>query len=122
MCLRDLTPPHRAAVLFKLGCRARGAPVHYENTGCSFLSILRSAVRYGFLIQNPMVGLKLPRGKGARRQSRVISPEQFSNPWWSRCQSLTLRWLFVERVDSPPDLGTDRPEVALHPRQQQSNG
>jgi integrase len=42
-------------------------------------SILRSAVRYGFLIQNPMVGLKLPVDKRPRRQKPVISPEQFSN-------------------------------------------
>ena len=42
-------------------------------------SILRSAVRYGFLVQNPMVGLKLPVDKRPRRQKPVISPEQFSN-------------------------------------------
>ena len=42
-------------------------------------SILCSAVRYGFLIQNPMVGLKLPVDKRPRRQKPVISPEQFSN-------------------------------------------
>jgi integrase len=42
-------------------------------------SILRSAVQYGFLIQNPMVGLKLPVDKRPRRQKPVISPEQFSN-------------------------------------------
>jgi hypothetical protein len=40
-------------------------------------SILRSAVRYGFLIQNPIVGLKLPVDKRPRRQKPVISPEQF---------------------------------------------
>src|SRR5262249_5579687 len=42
-------------------------------------SILRSAVEWGFLIQNPMISLKLPGDKRPRRQKPVISPEQFSN-------------------------------------------
>jgi integrase len=40
-------------------------------------SILRSAVRYGFLVKNPLDDLQLPPDKRGRRSKPVVSPEQF---------------------------------------------
>ncbi|MDP9158735.1 MAG: site-specific integrase [Acidobacteriota bacterium] len=77
-CLRDLTP----LVLQRYFSGLAGERVAYPTIlkiRDTLSSILRSAVRYGFLIQNPMVGLKLPVDKRPRRQKPVISPEQLSN-------------------------------------------
>jgi integrase len=77
-CLRDLTPLALQRYFSGLAGERVGFPsmVKIRDT---LSSILRSAVQYGFLIQNPMVGLKLPVDKRPRRQKPVISPEQFSN-------------------------------------------
>ena len=78
LCLRDLTP----LTLQRYFSGLAGEKVAYPSVlkiRDALSSILRSAVRYGFLIQNPMVGLKLPVDKRPRRQKPVISPEQFSN-------------------------------------------
>jgi integrase len=78
LCLRDLTP----FTLQRYFSGLAGEKVAYPSIlkiRDALSSILRSAVRYGFLIQNPMVGLKLPLDKRPRRQKPVISPEQFSN-------------------------------------------
>lgn len=70
--------PPSTAVLFRARGRESRTPSILKIRD-ALSSILRSAVRYGFLIQNPMVGLKLPVDKSPRRQKPIISPEQFSN-------------------------------------------
>lgn len=76
LCLRDLTP--LTLQRFFSGLAGQGiAHPSILKTRDTLSSILRSAVRYGFLVQNPMVGLKLPVDKRPRRQKPVISPEQF---------------------------------------------
>src|SRR5204862_5742748 len=42
-------------------------------------SILRSAVRYGFLVQNPLDGLQMPPDKRPRGPKPTITPDQFHN-------------------------------------------
>jgi len=78
LCLRDLTPLTLQRYFSGLAGE-RVAHPSILKVRDALSSILRSAVRYGFLVQNPMVGLKLPVDKRPRRQKPVISPEQFSN-------------------------------------------
>ena len=78
LCLRDLTPLTLQRYFSGLAGERVGHPSILKIRD-TISSILRSAVQYGFLIQNPMVGLKLPVDKRPRRQKPVISPEQFSN-------------------------------------------
>jgi len=78
LCLRDLTPLTLQRYFSGLAGERVGHPLILKIRD-ALSSILRSTVRYGFLIQNPMVGLKLPVDKSPRRQKPVISPEQFSN-------------------------------------------
>jgi integrase len=78
LCLRDLTPLTLQRYFSGLAGERVGHPSILKIRD-TLSSILRSAVRYGFLIQNPMVGLKMPVDKRPRRQKPVISPEQFSN-------------------------------------------
>ena len=40
-------------------------------------SVLRSAVRYGFLVKNPLDGLQMPPDKRSRRSKSFITPAQF---------------------------------------------
>jgi integrase len=77
-CLRDLTPLALQRYFSGLAGQRIAHPSILKIRD-ALSSILRSAVRYGFLIQNPMVGLKLPVDKRPRRQKPVISPEQFAN-------------------------------------------
>jgi hypothetical protein len=77
-CLRDLTPFTLQRYFSGLAGERLAHPSILKIRD-ALSSILRSAVRYGFLIQNPMVGLKLPVDKRPRRQKPIISPEQFSN-------------------------------------------
>ena len=77
-CLRDLTPLTLQRFFSGLVGERVGHPSILKIRD-TLSSILRSAVRFGFLVQNPMVGLKLPVDKSPRRQKPVISPEQFSN-------------------------------------------
>src|SRR6266852_1401892 len=76
--LRDLTPLTLQRYFSELTGERVGYPKVLKIRD-TLSSILRSAARFGFLIQNPMVGLKLPVDKRPRRQKPVISPEQFSN-------------------------------------------
>ena len=41
-------------------------------------SIMRSAVQYGYLVKNPVDGLKLPPNKKGRRSKPFITPQQFA--------------------------------------------
>ena len=77
-CLRDLTP--LALQRFFSGLAVEKVPYPtILKVRDTLSSILRTAVRFGFLVQNPMVGLRLPVDKRPRRQKPVISPEQFAN-------------------------------------------
>jgi integrase len=78
LCLRDLTPLALQRYFSGLAGEGIAFPSILKIRD-ALSSILRSAARYGFLVQNPMVGLKLPVDKRPRRQKPVISPEQFSN-------------------------------------------
>ena len=78
LLLRDLTPLTLQRYFSELTGERVGYPKVLKIRD-TLSSILRSAARFGFLIQNPMVGLKLPVDKRPRRQKPVISPEQFSN-------------------------------------------
>ena len=40
-------------------------------------SILNAAVKYGFLVTNPIEGLRLPAARTGRRQKPYLTPEQF---------------------------------------------
>lgn len=77
-CLRDLTSLAIQRFFSGLAGEKVGHPSILKIRD-TLSSILRSAVRYGFLVQNPMVGLKLPVDKSPRRQKPVVSPEQFAN-------------------------------------------
>jgi integrase len=78
LLLRDLTPLTLQRYFSELTGERVGYPKVLKIRD-TLSSILRSAARFGFLIQNPMVGLKLPVDKRPRRQKPVISPEQFLN-------------------------------------------
>jgi integrase len=78
LSLRDLTP----LTLQRYFSGLTGEGVAYPSVlkiRDALSSILRSAVQFGFLITNPMTGLKLPVDKRPRRQKPVISPEQFAD-------------------------------------------
>jgi integrase len=78
LCLRDLTPLTLQRYFSGLAGEKVGHPSISKIRDC-LSSILRSAARFGFIVQNPMVGLKLPVDKAPRRPKPVISPEQFRN-------------------------------------------
>src|SRR5438309_1390725 len=46
-------------------------------SGDTLSSVLRSAVRYGFLVKNPLDGLQMPPDKRGRRSKSFITPAQF---------------------------------------------
>ena len=77
LCLRDLTP---------LTLQQYFSGLATNRVACSSIlkirdalsSIVRSAIRYGFLSQNPMNGLQMPPDKRARRAKPFVSPEQFN--------------------------------------------
>jgi integrase len=76
-CLRDLSP----LTLQRYFSAMTSQNIPYPSivkVRDALSSILRSAVRYGFLVKNPLDGLQLPPDKRGRRPKPVISPEQFS--------------------------------------------
>ena len=78
MYLRDLTP--LTLQRYFSGMTAEGvAYPTIVKVRDALSSILRSAVRYGFLVKNPLDGLQLPPDKRGRRSKPVVSPEQFDN-------------------------------------------
>jgi integrase len=77
MCLRDLTPLTLQQYFSSLAAGRVAFPSILKIRD-TLSSILRSAVRYGFLIQNPMDGLQMPPDKRGRRAKPHITPEQFN--------------------------------------------
>jgi len=75
-CLRDLSP----LTLQRYFSDTAQSKIAYPSVlkiRDALSSILRSAVRYGFLVTNPLDGLQLPPDKRGRRRKPFISPEQF---------------------------------------------
>jgi|SRR5580692_1385614 integrase len=77
LCLRDLTPLTLQQYFSSLAA-SRVAHPSILKIRDTLSSVLRSAVRYGFLIQNPMDGLQMPPDKRGRQAKPHITPEQFN--------------------------------------------
>ena len=77
-CLRELTP----LTLQQYFSGLAGQKIEHPSIlkiRDALSSILRSAVRFGFLVQNPLDGLQMPPDKRPRRPKPTITPEQFNN-------------------------------------------
>ena len=77
-CLRDLTPLALQRYFSGLAGQGTAYPTTLKIRD-ALSSILRSAVRYGFLVSNPMQDVQMPPDKRARRPKPHISPEQFNH-------------------------------------------
>jgi integrase len=76
MCLRDMTPLAIQQYLSGLS----ESSLAYESRDKIrdvLSSILRSAVQYGYLVTNPVEGLRLRRAKRGKLSKPFIRPEQF---------------------------------------------
>jgi len=76
MCLRDMT----ALRLQKYMSGLSESSLSYESRDKIrdvLSSILRSAVQFGFLVTNPVEGLRLPRAKHGKRSKPFIRPDEF---------------------------------------------
>jgi integrase len=76
LCLRDLTPLTLQRYFSGLATDRVAFPSILKIRD-TLSSVLRSAVRYGFVVQNPMDGLQMPPDKRGRQAKPVISPGQF---------------------------------------------
>jgi integrase len=75
-CLRDLGP----LVIQRYLSGLAGSALSDESRDKIkdvLSSILGSAVQYGFLVKNPVEGLRLPRSRKGRRNKPYITPSQF---------------------------------------------
>ena len=75
ICLRDMTP----LVIQRYLSGLSESSLEYESKDKIrdvLSSILRSAVQYGFLVTNPVEGLRLPRAKRGNLSKPYIRPEQ----------------------------------------------
>jgi len=78
MCLRDMTPLAIQRYLSGLS----ESSLAYESRDKIrdvLSSILRSAVQFGFLVTNPVEGLRLPRAKRGKLSKPFIRPDQFGS-------------------------------------------
>lgn len=78
MCLRDMTP----LVIQRYLSGLLESSLAYESRDKIrdvISSILGSAVQYGFLVANPVEGLRLPRAKRGKLSKPFIRPEQLGN-------------------------------------------
>src|SRR5262249_46595476 len=76
-CLRDLSP----LTLQRYFSGLSGQGIAYPSVlkiRDALSSVLRSSVRYGFLVKDPLDGLQLPPDKRGRRPKPVITPDQFN--------------------------------------------
>ena len=78
LCLRELTPLTLQRYFSGLAGKGIAHPTILKIRD-TLSSILRSAVRFGFIVTNPMDGLVMPKEKRARRTKPTITPEQFDN-------------------------------------------
>src|SRR5690242_9486214 len=77
MCLRDMTP----LVIQRYLSGLSESSLEFESKDKIrdvLSSILRSAVQYGYLVTNPVEGLRLPRAKRGKLSKPYIRPEQLS--------------------------------------------
>ncbi len=75
-CLRDLTPLTLQRHFSGLHGKVQHPLIVKLRTALS--SVLRSAVQFGFLVNNPLDGLRLPPDrKGGRRRKPFITPDEF---------------------------------------------
>jgi integrase len=74
-CLRDLSPLTLQRYFSRMG--AHHTTVLKVRDALS--SVLRSAKRFGLLVNNPLDGLQLPPDRDGRRMKPFISPEQFNS-------------------------------------------
>jgi len=77
-CLRELTPLTLQRYFSGLTREGIEHPSILKIRD-ALSSILRSAVRYGFLVQNPLDGLQMPPDKRPRGPKPTITPDQFHN-------------------------------------------
>jgi len=77
-CLRELTPLTLQRYFSGLASEGIEHPSILKIRD-ALSSILRSAVKYGFLVQNPLDGLQMPPDKRPRRPKPTITPDQFNN-------------------------------------------
>ncbi len=75
--MRDLTPLTLQRYFSGLGARGVQHPTVLKIRD-ALSSVLRSAVRYGFLVKNPLDGLQLPPDRSGRRPKPFITPDQFN--------------------------------------------
>ena len=76
MCLRDMTPLPLQRYLSGLAESALAFESR-DKIRDVLSSILRSAVQYGYLVTNPVEGLRLPRPKRGKLSKPYLRPEQF---------------------------------------------
>ena len=77
MCLRDLIPQTVQPCVSGLA----GSPLSHESKDKIrdvLSSILASALKYNYLVRNPVEGVIPPRPKGSRRNKPFLRPEQFA--------------------------------------------
>jgi integrase len=76
-CLRDMGPMLIQKYLSGMASSPLGGESR-DKIRDVLSSILGSAVQYGYLVKNPVVGLKLPPGKSGRRSKHFITPQLFA--------------------------------------------
>jgi len=78
ICLRDMTPLSLQRYLSGLSA-SKLAYESRDKVRDVLSSILSSAVKYGYLVTNPVEGLRLPRAKRGRLSKPFIRPEQVAD-------------------------------------------
>lgn len=76
LCLRDITVLSVDRYLSGLG-KTKLSHESIDKIRDVLSSVLDSAVRYEFLVKNPVEGLRLPKPKRGKRSKPFITPEQF---------------------------------------------
>lgn len=77
LCLRDLTPLNIQRYLSDMA-NSKLSHESRDKVKDVLSSILGSAVKFGFLVKNPVEGMRLPPNRTGRRQKPYIRPQQFS--------------------------------------------
>jgi integrase len=77
MALRDITPLVSQRFLSGMA-KSISEQETRDKIKDVLSSIMRSAVEYGFLVKNPVAGLRLPPPKRGKRSKPYIKPQQFT--------------------------------------------
>jgi integrase len=79
LCLRDITELTVDRYLTTLPANPKlKSDESWDKIRDVLSSIMGSAVRYGLLVKNPVVGIRLPKPKQGKRRKPFITPEQFT--------------------------------------------